>query len=73
MGTAPDSLARNREDGLLPFCIVGTAGTANSGAVADLQKLAELAHRDRLRFHVDGAFGAALGMPTAVRQPNLCN
>jgi glutamate/tyrosine decarboxylase-like PLP-dependent enzyme len=44
---------------LQPFCIVGTAGTTNSGAVDDLVALADITRRHQLWFHVDGAYGAA--------------
>lgn len=51
-------IAADREAGLQPFCIIGTAGTVQTGASDDLHALADLAARERLWFHVDGAFGA---------------
>ena len=45
--------------GFRPFCVVGTAGTTNSGAVDDLNALADVCQRYGLWFHVDGAYGAA--------------
>jgi aromatic-L-amino-acid decarboxylase len=48
----------DREAGHRPFCIIGTAGTVQTGATDDLGALADLAARERLWFHVDGAFGA---------------
>ncbi|UCD40079.1 MAG: hypothetical protein JSV87_00580, partial [Candidatus Bathyarchaeota archaeon] len=47
---------RNRNN--QPFCIIGCAGTVNSGAFDDLNALADLAKKEDLWFHVDGAFGA---------------
>ncbi len=41
-----------------PFCIIGCAGTVNSGAFDDLKALATLAKKENMWFHVDGAFGA---------------
>ena len=51
-------IAKDRRDGLLPFCVVGVAGTTNTGAVDDLARLADLCAEQGLWFHVDGAFGA---------------
>ena len=62
--------ARVREDrtaGHLPFCVIGTAGTVNTGATDDLQALAAFARRDGLWFHVDGAFGALARLAPALR------
>jgi aromatic-L-amino-acid/L-tryptophan decarboxylase len=44
--------------GLRPFCIVGSCGTVNTGAIDPLGAMADLAARRKLWFHVDGAFGA---------------
>ncbi len=41
-----------------PFCVIGCAGTVNSGAFDDLKALADLCAKENLWFHIDGAFGA---------------
>lgn len=51
-------IAEDRAAGHHPFCVMGTAGTVQTGATDDLVALADLAERERLWFHVDGAFGA---------------
>lgn len=48
----------DRAAGARPICVIGTAGTVNSGATDDLAALADLCAREGLWFHVDGAFGA---------------
>ncbi|MGB8190423.1 MAG: aminotransferase class V-fold PLP-dependent enzyme [Chitinophagaceae bacterium] len=49
-------------NGYLPFCIIGNAGTVNTGAIDDLELLAEIAKQYNCWFHVDGAFGAVLNI-----------
>jgi len=51
-------VAADRAAGLHPFAVVGNAGTVNTGAIDDLNALADIAAREGLWFHVDGAFGA---------------
>jgi glutamate/tyrosine decarboxylase-like PLP-dependent enzyme len=56
--TLAEAIQRDREAGYTPFLVVGTAGTVNTGAVDDLAGLTDLCQREKLWFHVDGAFGA---------------
>ncbi|HEX2777980.1 MAG TPA: pyridoxal-dependent decarboxylase, partial [Gemmatimonadaceae bacterium] len=60
-------LADDRAAGLLPFCVIGTAGTVNTGASDDLTALAALCRREKLWLHVDGAFGALAYLSDALR------
>ena len=53
-----EAVVRDREGGFLPICVVGVAGTTNTGAIDDLHGLADFCEREGLWFHVDGAFGA---------------
>jgi aromatic-L-amino-acid decarboxylase len=46
--------------GLKPTCIIGIAGTTNTGSIDKLDKLAELAHKYGCWFHVDAAYGGAV-------------
>lgn len=51
------AIAVDRAAGLTPFLVVGNAGSVNTGAVDDLAALADVARREGLWFHVDGAYG----------------
>ena len=52
------SIDRDRREGFLPFSVVGAAGTVNTGAVDDLEGIADICAEEDLWFHIDGAFGA---------------
>jgi aromatic-L-amino-acid decarboxylase len=53
-----EAVSLDRAAGREPFCIIGCAGTVNTGATDDLDELARLCEAERIWFHVDGAFGA---------------
>jgi glutamate/tyrosine decarboxylase-like PLP-dependent enzyme len=52
------TIDEDRAAGHRPICVIGNAGTINTGAVDDLNTLADLCEREDLWFHVDGAIGA---------------
>jgi glutamate/tyrosine decarboxylase-like PLP-dependent enzyme len=52
------AISEDKKSGLMPFYIAGTAGSADVGAIDNLNALAELCRRENIWFHVDGAYGA---------------
>jgi aromatic-L-amino-acid decarboxylase len=52
------AIETDRRAGFRPFLLVGNAGAVDTGAIDDLDALADLAKTEGLHFHIDGAFGA---------------
>ncbi len=57
-----EQIAADRAAGLQPVCVIGSAGTINTGSVDDLMALADICEREDLWFHVDGAIGAVVAL-----------
>lgn len=53
-----DAITKDRKNRCCPFCVVGAAGTTNTGSIDDLNAIAAICERESLWFHVDGAYGA---------------
>jgi glutamate/tyrosine decarboxylase-like PLP-dependent enzyme len=61
------AIAADRAVGHRPFCVIGNAGTVNTGATDDLRALAAICREEKLWFHVDGAFGAFAALAPSLR------
>jgi aromatic-L-amino-acid decarboxylase len=60
--TVARAVAEDRAHGLRPALLVASAGTVHTGALDPLNELADLAAREGLWFHVDGAYGGCFRM-----------
>lgn len=52
------AIVQDRGAGLTPFFLAASAGTVDVGAIDPLSAAARVARREKLWFHVDGAYGA---------------
>jgi aromatic-L-amino-acid/L-tryptophan decarboxylase len=68
-------ITEDRTAGFTPSVVVGTAGSVSTGAIDPLDEIAALCKREKIWFHVDGAYGAPAAMlddaPAALRALSL--
>lgn len=53
------AITADRASDRIPFLVVGTSGTTNTGSVDPLAAISRICERERLWFHIDGAYGAS--------------
>lgn len=61
VGELAAAVERDVARGLIPCCVVASAGTVNTGAVDDLAAVAEVCSQLGVWFHVDGSLGRRWG------------
>ncbi len=59
-----ERVTEDRRNGCTPICVVGNAGTTNTGSVDQLNELADFCREQNLWFHVDGAYGGPAARTT---------
>jgi glutamate/tyrosine decarboxylase-like PLP-dependent enzyme len=67
LGHLRELIAADRANGGTPICVIGTAGTVATGAIDDLDGIADICASEKLWFHCDGAFGAMAGLSDELR------
>ena len=50
-------IAEDKQHGLNPFLIIGSAGTTDTGAIDPLEEIGEIAEKNGLWYHIDAAYG----------------
>jgi putative pyridoxal-dependent aspartate 1-decarboxylase len=58
-GDLQRKLAQCRQEGLLPFAIIGIAGATETGHIDPLAQMADIAEANGIDFHVDAAWGGS--------------
>ena len=61
------AVQEDRSTGGLPCCVIATAATVNTGAIDDLDAIADFCRDEGIWLHIDGAFGALLRLSDTLR------
>lgn len=65
------AIKEDKKKNLIPACIIGLAGTTNTGSVDPLPALRKIADKHKMWFHIDAAYGG--GILLSEKRINLLN
>lgn len=61
------TIQADKKAGLQPICVIGSAGTVNTGSIDDLNAIADICDEENLWFHIDGAIGAIANLSEKIK------
>ena len=67
IGALRAAIERDLSHGNKPICVIGNAGTVNTGAIDDLEAIGAVCREFDLWYHIDGAFGAMAALAPRLR------
>lgn len=62
VGLLKRAISTDRKSGRVPFLLVASCGSTNTGSIDPLHSLADIARDEKLWLHVDGAYGASIAL-----------
>ncbi|KAJ5762967.1 pyridoxal phosphate-dependent transferase [Penicillium manginii] len=60
-------ILEDKQEGKIPFLVVGTCGTTGSGAIDPLHEIGEITRLHNIWFHVDAAYGGSVAFSSTHR------
>ncbi len=55
-----EAIVQDKNNGIVPMCVVAIFGTTNTGAMDDIRELRRIADREGMWLHVDAAYGGGM-------------
>ena len=63
-----EKITQLKNDNIMPFAVIGVAGTTETGNIDPLDEIAKICHQESCHFHVDAAWGGATLMSNNYRK-----
>lgn len=55
-------ILRDKKEGLIPFMLIATAGSTNTGMIDPLEAIGIIAKKHKIWYHIDGAYGGLFAL-----------
>lgn len=63
-----EAIEKDKKAGYIPFAVIGTAGTTNTGSIDPLEEISDICKEYGIWFHIDGAYGGSVLLSPKYRE-----